>query len=230
MRKIYGIDLRGECFTVAVICIRRRDEAMGEMRFQMLLRMAEQQIAQQISDVPEADLFNMENARYVLLFSSASPFDSVRLSELLEQIASALERLEGVDVYIGKGVEVRGLEHVRDSYHSADAALDYREMFKNDHVYDIVDFRKDASILEVQSHLDAIDAKAARHAVSGSAGGGGGAVCLPGRFADAYTSATLLLSVQMFNAADVHHAGKRSGGGRLYRGIVLCRRQDSRVA
>ena len=159
MRKIYGIDLRGECFTVAVICIRRRDEAMGEMRFQMLLRMAEQQIAQQISDVPEADLFNMENARYVLLFSSASPFDSVRLSELLEQIASALEGLEGVDVYIGKGVEVRGLEHVRDSYHSADAALDYREMFKNDHVYDIVDFRKDPSILEVQSHLDTIDAK-----------------------------------------------------------------------
>ena len=156
MRRIYGIDLRGEYITAVVIHIRRASASLSELEFQMALRSAEQQIEHAFSDVPEANLFNMENARYVLLLSAAMSFDSALLSDLLQNTASALGDIDNIEAFIGKGMEVRGLGRVRESYNAANEALDYRSMFKNERIYDIGDYRENSDIFEIESMLDGI--------------------------------------------------------------------------
>lgn len=162
IRKLYGVDLRGEYFTASVICICRAREGLGEMVFQIALRRAEQEIERIFADVPEAILFNMENARYVLLISAVMPFDTPLLEELLNQTADAIGAVDGVEVFIGKGDEVRGLEAVPDSYHSANAAIDYRAMFQNERVYVISDYRKNSRITALQRMLTALETQLRR--------------------------------------------------------------------
>lgn len=157
IRKLYGADLRGEYFTASLICIRRAQEGLGEMAFQITLREVEQEIERIFSDVPEAILFNMENARYVMLISSSVPFEPTLLEELLNQTADAIAAIEGVEAYIGKGEEVRGLDAVQDSYRSASEAIDYHSMFQNERVYVISDYRKNDRIIALQHMLTAME-------------------------------------------------------------------------
>lgn len=162
IRRLYGMDLRGEYFTASLICIRRAREGLGEMAFQIALRQVEQEIERIFSDVPEAILFNMENARYVLLISSAVPFEPILLEELLNQTADAIAAVEGIEAYIGKGEEVCGLEAVPDSYRSASEAIDYHAMFQNERVYVISDYRKNSRIIVLQRMLTAMEIRLRR--------------------------------------------------------------------
>lgn len=157
IHRLYGIDLRGEYFTAVVICIRRARETLEELDFQIGLRRVEQEIERAFTDVPEANLFNMENARYALLISAALPFDAALLERLLDQTADALNAIEGLEAYIGQGEEVRGLEQVAASYRSANDALDYQAMFQNDRIYAIRDYRKNARLTEIQHMLTAME-------------------------------------------------------------------------
>lgn len=157
IRKLYGMDLRGEYFTVSVICIRRAKEGMGEMEFQIALRRVEQEIERIFADVPEAILFNMENARYVLLISAVVPFEASLLEQLLNDTADVLAGFDGIEAFIGKGEEVTGLECVSDSYHSANEALDYQAMFRNERVYVISDYRKNSRITALQRMLGGME-------------------------------------------------------------------------
>lgn len=157
IHKLYGMDLRGEYFTASVIYIRRAQEGLGEMEFQIALRQVEQIIEHIFADVPEAILFNMENARYVLLISAPVSFEASLLEQLLNDTADAIAGVDGIEAFIGKGDEVHGLELVSDSYYSANEAIDYHAMFQNERVYVISDYRKNGKITALQRMLTSME-------------------------------------------------------------------------
>ena len=75
MRAVYGIRLDGEYFMAAVIYLCRQDENVGEVAFQVALKAFEEELNRLVAEpCPfHINLFNMENARYVLLLAGAKP-------------------------------------------------------------------------------------------------------------------------------------------------------------
>ncbi len=127
-RHFYGFDLRGEYYTVAVVRISRTNYTMDELEFQTAIARVYTQIKQIFEKVPEAILFNMENACFVLIISATEPFDVMFLDALLGQAADALEPIQGIEAFIGRGEEVYGLGGVEEAYQSALDAMDYKAM------------------------------------------------------------------------------------------------------
>lgn len=141
IREVYSIDLRGEYYMAAVVSVKRENEALGELDFQVALRLVGEAIERAVAGRPGVNLFNMENARFVLLVSSPAPFDPGESAAMLDAVAQSASRVEGVACYVGKGDEVKGLQNLAGSYHSADEALGYRHLFGAGNVYDIGDYR-----------------------------------------------------------------------------------------
>ena len=161
-RRFYGLDLRGEYCTAAIVRVARRDYAMGELDFQTAIARARAQIERVFEEVPEAILFNMENARFALIISATEPFDAAFLDALLERTADAVEAVGGIEVFIGRGEEVRGLAAIGESYQGALDAMDYRAMFAHERVYAISDFHRDPAFNQLQRQLTRLD-EALRH-------------------------------------------------------------------
>ncbi len=162
LRRLYGVDLRGNYFTCALILICRIANTLSEMDFQVALRRAGQEIERVLADVPGANLFNMENARYVLLIASAVPLDALKMEKLLSDTARALAEIAGVEAFIGKGEQVRGLEHVCDSYHAANSAIDLRAVFQSERIFIIEDYRKNTAFNQAQRLIEAMETHARR--------------------------------------------------------------------
>lgn len=162
MRAVYGIRLDGEYFMAAVIYLCRGDEGVEEVAFQVALKAFEEELNRLVAQpCPfHINLFNMENARYVLLLAGAQPLDGQRIQSLLDQVLQAAAGVEGLKCYAGKGDQVRGLNNLSASYVHANEALDYRALFGSGVVYDIGDYRKNPQVLglsatleEIQGHL-----------------------------------------------------------------------------
>ncbi|HIS01995.1 MAG TPA: response regulator [Candidatus Excrementavichristensenella intestinipullorum] len=162
MRAVYGIHLDGEYFMAAVIYLCRGDEGVEEVAFQVALKAFEEELNRLVAQpCPfHINLFNMENARYVLLLAGAQPLDGQRIQSLLDQVLQAAAGVEGLKCYAGKGDQVRGLNNLSASYVHANEALDYRALFGSGVVYDIGDYRKNPQVLglsatleEIQGHL-----------------------------------------------------------------------------
>ena len=162
MRSVYGIRLEGEYFMAVVAFLRRKDAAAGEVDFQVALKRFEDSLNQLVLEPhPFAvNLFNMENARYVLLLVGDEPFDGGEIQQMLDQVLLRASQVGGLKCYVGKGDQVKGLHNLSSSYAHANEALDYRTMFGSGVVYDIGDYRKDPQVLlltglmeELQGHL-----------------------------------------------------------------------------
>lgn len=146
IKSIYGIDLSGEYYCVAVFHAKKGSNGVGEVDYQVALKIVEEIIEEEISDTKGEYLFNMENARYVLLFSSREPFEKGYIAGLLSLLMERIGRVNNTECAIGKGTEVHGLYNISSSYDNANDALYYRQMFGAGLVYDIGDYRQNAEI------------------------------------------------------------------------------------
>lgn len=162
MRAVYGIRLEGRYFMAVVAYLRRKDEAASEVDFQVALKRFEEGL-NRLVEAPHpfaVNLFNMENARYVLLLAAPRPFEPQHIQAMLDQVLGFAAQVGGLKCYVGKGDQVEGLGNLASSYVHANEALDYRTMFGSGVVYDIGDYRKDPQVLalgglleELQGHL-----------------------------------------------------------------------------
>ncbi|MEG1604798.1 MAG: response regulator [Clostridia bacterium] len=162
IRSVYGIDLTGKYFLAAVLHIRKAADEMDEVDFQVQLNVSQQVMARRLSAIRFINLFNMENARYVLLSSAQAPGGKAVLERVIGEIMQEINGTGVVECTAGVGGEVEGIERIQESYQSACDALDYRAIFGTGAVYDIDDYRKDDQVkalermvreLESQLHL-----------------------------------------------------------------------------
>ena len=157
IRAIYGIDLSGDRFMAAIVLIRRADERLGEVEFQVALKLVEDILNEMVSQDNRFNLFNMENARYVLLVSSDGPIDRQRIDQFTEELMRRVRDISGIECFIGVGDEARGLSGIASSYMNANNALDYRALFGAGLVYDIGDYRKEEGVLALGRFCQEMD-------------------------------------------------------------------------
>lgn|GEM_PF-2380073 len=146
--ELYGINLTGTHFCVALIYL-RHSRNMAEIDFQVALKQVEEIIEEEIGGDRAINLFNMENARYVLIFCSEGPMKKMWIQNILDRLMERISQIGDLECYIGKGEEVQGIENIANSYFNADDALDYRSIFGSGFIYDISDYRQDDKILRL---------------------------------------------------------------------------------
>ena len=157
LRRFYSLDLRGDYYTTIVVRMTRLDYASDGPDSSRCVACVRAEIERAFEAVPEAILFPMENAGFVLIISATEPFDPVFLDTLLRRVADATESIPGIEVFIGRGDEVRGIEAVSESYQSALDALDYHSMFAHERVYTFSDFHRDPPFTALQRQLTRLD-------------------------------------------------------------------------
>lgn len=146
IHSVYGIDLLGKYFCATIIQAKKQDEQVSELDFQVALKMIEEYIEEEIDWEKGANLFNMENTRYVLLFSAQDAFEKEWITSILLRVVERIKTVKNAQCFIGKGNEVEGLYNIARSYYNANDALEYQSMFGPGFVYDINDYRKNTSI------------------------------------------------------------------------------------
>jgi two-component system response regulator YesN len=147
IRATYGIDLNGDRFMAVIVLIRRAEACPGEVEFQVALKLVEDILNELVSRESGVNLFNMENARYVLLVSSDGPIDRRRIDALTGELMQRVRDVPGIECYVGVGDEAQGRSGIASSYNNANNALDYRSLFGAGFVYDIGDYRKEEGVL-----------------------------------------------------------------------------------
>lgn len=158
IRATYGIDLSGDRFMAAIVLIRRADERLSELEFQVSLKLVEDILNEMVSRNDRINLFNMENARYVLLVSSDGPIDRERIDRFTEILMRRVRDISGIECFIGVGDEATGLSGIASSYNNANNALDYRALFGPGLVYDIGDYRKEEGVLALGRFCQEVEA------------------------------------------------------------------------
>jgi two-component system response regulator YesN len=119
IRATYGIDLSGSHFMAAIVLIRRADERLDEVEFQVALKLVEDILNELVLRESGFNLFNMENARYVLLVNSDGPIDRHRIDALTEELMRRVRDVPGIECYVGVGDEARALSGIASSYNNA---------------------------------------------------------------------------------------------------------------
>ncbi len=157
IRATYGIDLSGSHFMAAIVLIRRADERLDEVEFQVSLKLVEDILNELVLRESGFNLFNMENARYVLLVNSDGPIDRHRIDALTEELMRRVRDVPGIECYVGVGDEARALSGIASSYNNANNALDYRALFGAGFVYDIGDYRKEEGALALDRLCQQVD-------------------------------------------------------------------------
>lgn len=153
----FELNLNGEFFCAVVIRIEKKDIPIEEVDFQVRLKIIEESIAASIGGDTNINLFNMENAKYVLLFNACEPFGKSYIQDILTRIAAKLESVSDVACYMGKGDEVKDRANIASSYHNAQEALDYKSMFGAGFIYDIGDYRQDGNVLLMERMLGELE-------------------------------------------------------------------------
>ncbi len=159
IRSVYGIDLRGEWFCAAVILLRRRDADVAEMEFQVALRRFEIALDALLQQ-PRAfcvNVFNMENARYILLMNGGAAPPAGEVDALLNAALAECAAIPEVRAYIGKGGPADAYEQLSVSYAQANQALYFRSTFGPGVVYDISDYQHNAAQAAAALMLDEIE-------------------------------------------------------------------------
>lgn len=144
IHSVYGIELRGKAFCVAVLQLQRVPSA-GEMDFQMTLRRVELSLDALFSRRRnfQVNLFNMENARYILVFNGERDLPMAEVDALLDEILLHCAQVTELRAYIGKGGAVNAYEQLSTSFMQANQALDHKAVFGPGVVYDIQDYQSD---------------------------------------------------------------------------------------
>lgn len=157
----YGIDLRGEKFCAAVIQLQRANH-IRELAFQVALRRVELALEEMLRKKYSFSvcMFNMENARYILLMSGHNELPDAEVEALLTCALHCCAQVKEVRAYIGRGNQVNGYEQLNASYLQANHALDFKAMFGPGVVYDIRDYQRrtelsdaDLLLVEMESRL-----------------------------------------------------------------------------
>lgn len=159
IREVYGIDLSGNWFSAAVILLRRRDADVSEMTFQVALRRFEIALDARLNQ-PRAfcvNRFNMENARYILLFNGEKAPPAEEVDALFNGVLTDCGEIPEIRAYIGKGGHTDAYEQLSTVYAQANQALYFRSTFGPGVVYDISDYQQNAAQSTAELMLDEIE-------------------------------------------------------------------------
>ena len=128
------------------------------VEFQVALKLVEDLLTEIVNQERGIYLFNMENARFVLLVNSDGPIDRQRIDRLTAELMRRVRDISGIECFVGVGDEAKGISGIASSYNNANNALDYRALFGAGFVYDIGDYRKEEGVLALGRYCQEMDA------------------------------------------------------------------------